>query len=185
MKLVDIQKSIPTILLDLKYATTDNFSGVAVYKTKRAYARNTVVKALNNVQGCLKEKGMGLKIYDAYRPYRITKLFWKIIPSDKKDFVANPKKGSRHNRGCAVDVTLVNLKTGIELPMPTTFDSFKMEADAEFNQLPETVLYNRKILQDAMLANGFEILKSEWWHFDFKGWQNYDLMDIDFKKLSK
>ena len=185
MKLVDIQQIVPSVILDIKYASTDNFSGIAVYQTQRAYARCNVVKALKNVQDLLKEKGLGLKIYDAYRPYRITKLFWNITPSDKKDFVADPKKGSRHNRGCAVDLTLVDLKTGKELEMPTKFDSFKIEAHSDYRPLPDNVFKNRKILQDAMLANGFETLKTEWWHFDFKGWQTYDLMDIDFKKLSK
>jgi len=180
---LEIKKSIPSIVLDIKYATSNNFTGIAVYKTAKAYARKPVVFALEKVQQSLGKKGLGLKIYDAYRPYSVTVKFWNITALDKKDFVANPAKGSRHNRGCAVDVTLINLKTGQELEMPTPYDSFLDKAYADFSLLPDTVLQNRKILQDAMTSNGFNIYKYEWWHFDFKDWQSYDLMDIEFEKL--
>lgn len=181
--LLDIKKNIPTVVLDIKYATLNNFSGTAVYKTAKAYARKPVVIALENVQKSLVKQGLGLKIYDAYRPYSVTVKFWDITPADKKDFVASPAKGSRHNRGCAVDVTLINLKTGEELAMPTPYDSFLNMAYADYTNLPNNVLQNRKNLQDAMTHNGFSIFKQEWWHFDFDGWQAYDLMDIKFEKL--
>lgn len=181
--LIAIKKSIPTIILDIKYATPNNFSGIAVYKTANAFARKPVVLALENIQQNLAKQGLGLKIYDAYRPYSVTVKFWNITPTDKKDFVANPAKGSRHNRGCAVDVTLINLKTGQELAMPTSYDSFLTNAYADFTTLPDSVIQNRKILQDVMTSNGFNIYKYEWWHFDFKDWQAYDLMDIEFGKL--
>lgn len=181
--LLDIKKNIPTIVLDIKYATVYNFSGTAVYKTAKAFARKPVVFALKNVQTTLAKQGLGLKIYDAYRPYSVTVKFWDITPANKKDFVANPAKGSRHNRGCAVDVTLIDLKTGKELAMPTPYDSFLIMAYADFTNLPDKVLKNRKILQDAMTKNGFNIFKQEWWHFDFDGWQGYDLMDIKFERI--
>ncbi len=181
--LLAIKKCIPTIVLDIKYATKNNFSGTAVYKTANAYARKPVVLALQKVQQNLAKQGLGLKIFDAYRPYSVTVKFWNITPIGKKDFVANPAKGSRHNRGCAVDVTLINLKTGEELAMPTPYDSFLDMACADFTNLPNNVLQNRKTLQDAMTQNGFNIFKQEWWHFDFTCWQAYDLMDIKLKKL--
>ena len=181
--LLSLKKNIPTLVLDIKYATLNNFSGIAVYNTAKAFARKPVVLALQKVQQNLAKQGLGLKIFDAYRPYSVTVKFWDITPIDKKDFVANPAKGSRHNRGCAVDVTLINLKTGEELAMPTPYDSFLNVAYADFTNLPNNILQNRKILQDAMTKNGFTIFKQEWWHFDFEGWQAYDLMDIKFEKL--
>lgn len=171
-------------MLDIKYATSNNFSGVAVYKTQQAFARKEVVASLKSIQDSLAQFGLGLKIFDAYRPYQITKLFWDITPAEKKEFVANPMNGSRHNRGCAVDVTLINLSTKQELEMPTLFDSFEQEAYADYQNLPENKIKNRKLLQDAMLLHGFKKIKSEWWHFDFNSWENYSLMDISFKQLS-
>lgn len=181
--LLDIKKNIPSIVLDIRYATKNNFTGIAVYKSGQAYARKPVVMALQKIQQSLAPKGLGLKIYDAYRPYAVTVKFWRITPNNKKQYVANPAKGSRHNRGCALDVTLIDLKTGQELAMPTPYDSFLSKAYADYSELPENVLKNRKILQEVMTNNRFTIFKHEWWHFDFEDWQMYDLMDIDFEKL--
>lgn len=182
-KLEEIIKIIPSIKLDIKYATKDNFSGVAVYKQAKAFARKPVVIALAKVQFELSKKGLGLKIFDAYRPYAITEKFWKITPNDKKDFVANPKKGSRHNRGCAVDLTLIDLKTGKELEMPTPYDSFAKEASPTYDDIPTLQKENRNLLIAVMENNGFKVIKNEWWHYDFKGWELYPLMDIPFQKL--
>lgn len=182
-ELLDVKKNIPSIVLDIKYATKNNFTGIAVYKTSKAFARKPVVESLKTIQQTLAKKGLALKIYDAYRPYSVTVKFWRITPNNLKEYVANPAKGSRHNRGCAVDVTLVDLKTGKELEMPTPYDSFLKIAYAENNNLPENILKNRKILQDVMTNNHFTIFKQEWWHFDFEDWQAYDLMDISFEKL--
>lgn len=181
--LLDIKKEIPTVILDIKYATINNFSGQAVYKTAQAFARKPVVLALQKVQQSLAKQGLGLKIYDAYRPYSVTVKFWTITPYNKRNFVANPKNGSRHNRGCAIDVTLIDLKTGIELEMPTPYDSFLTMAYADFVPLPNQILKNRLTLQTAMLANGFKTLKAEWWHFDFEDWHKYPLMNINFEDL--
>jgi D-alanyl-D-alanine dipeptidase len=183
LQLQEIIKLIPSIKLEIKYATKNNFSGVAVYNQAKAFARKPVVSALANVQQELKNKGLGLKIFDAYRPYSVTVKFWKITPDDKKDFVANPKTGSRHNRGCAVDLTLIDLKTGKELEMPTPYDSFAIEASPTFEDLPAQQKQNRNLLIAVMEKNGFKVIKNEWWHFDFIGWESYPLMDIPFQKV--
>lgn len=182
-ELQEIIEYIPNIVLDIKYASTSNFTGTAVYNEAKAFARKPVVDALIAVQQQLNQQGLGLKIFDAYRPYAITVKFWKVTPQDKKDYVANPKTGSRHNRGCAVDLTLINLATGEELEMPTPYDSFAKEAWPTYENISPTAKKNRDILINAMHQNGFRVIKSEWWHYDFVGWENYPLMDIPFEKL--
>lgn len=183
IKLEEIIKVIPSIKLDIKYATKDNFSGVAVYNQAKAFARKPVVIALARVQFELSKKGLGLKIFDAYRPFAVTEKFWKITPNDKKEFVANPKTGSRHNRGCAIDLTLIDLITGKELEMPTPYDSFSKEASPTYEDIPTLQKQNRNLLIAVMESNGFKVIKNEWWHFDFKGWESFPLMDIPFQKL--
>jgi zinc D-Ala-D-Ala dipeptidase len=180
-KLIEIKKMIPNIKLDIKYASKNNFARIAVYKQARAFARLPVVEALKKVQTELNQLGLGLKIFDGYRPYSVTVKFYEL--ASDKNFVANPKDGSRHNRGCAIDLTLINLKTGVELEMPTPYDSFAPEAAADYNKLPEQLIKNRDLLIKTMEKNGFKVLSNEWWHFDFNGWKNYELMDIPFEKL--
>jgi D-alanyl-D-alanine dipeptidase len=180
-ELIEIKKRIPTIKLDIRYAKKNNFAKQAVYKQARAFARLPVVDALQNVQNELKKSGYGLKIFDGYRPYSVTVKFFAI--ASDKSFVANPKDGSRHNRGCAIDLTLIDLRTGKELEMPTPYDSFAAEAASDFNNLPANILHNRKLLRDTMEKHGFKVLNNEWWHFDFIGWKNYELMDIAFEDL--
>lgn len=180
-ELVEIKKLIPNIKLDIRYATKNNFAKKAVYKQSRAFARLPVVEGLRSVQNELNKSGIGLKIFDGYRPYHVTVTFYEL--ASDKSFVANPKDGSRHNRGCAIDLTLINLKTGRELEMPTPYDSFAPEAAADFKNLPEQVIKNRDLLIKTMEKNGFKVLGNEWWHFDFNGWRNFELMDIPFEKL--
>jgi len=180
--LIDIKKAIPAIVLDIRYATRNNFMKQVMYPEARAFARKPVVAQLKKVQEVLAAKGYGLKIYDAYRPYAITRAFYE--KASDKNFVANPAKGSIHNRGCAIDLTLIELKTGKELPMPTPYDSFAPEAAAQFAPLPENRAKNRDFLISVMQAHGFTVLSNEWWHYDFKGWQKYALMDISFRELS-
>lgn len=180
-ELVEIKKAIPSIVLDIRYATTNNFMQQVMYKQARAFARKPVVEHLKIIQSTLNKKGYGLKIFDAYRPYAVTLAFWE--KASDKNFVANPAKGSKHNRGCAVDLTIVDLKTGKDVPMPTPYDSFAAEASPHFEKLPAGVIKNRNFLIDTMQANGFKVIYNEWWHFDFNGWQDYDLMDIPFERL--
>lgn len=180
-RLVEIKDFIPDIKLDIRYATTNNFTGQAVYDEARAFARLPVVLALQNIQRELVQKGLGLKIFDAYRPYSVTVKFYDIAKD--QNFVANPKNGSRHNRGCAIDLTLINIESDLELMMPTPYDSFAPEASPSFNDLPKIVKANRDLLIEVMERNGFQVLNNEWWHFDFKGWKEFELMDISFKEL--
>jgi len=180
-ELVEIKKFIPNIKLDIRYASKNNFAKQAVYKQAKAFARLPVVEALRKVQNELNKSGLGLKIFDGYRPYSVTVKFFDI--ASDKSFVANPKDGSRHNRGCAIDLTLINLRTGKELEMPTPYDSFAPEAASDFNNLPPVVIQNRELLRSTMDKNGFRVLNNEWWHFDFNGWKNFEIMDIPFENL--
>lgn len=169
------------ILLDIRYATSQNIMHRPVYSQARAFLRLPAARALEAVEEELKPLGYGLKVYDGYRPYRVTVAFWERYHDST--FVASPYTGSRHNRGCAVDLTLVDLRTGKELPMPTPFDSFDKQAAAAYPDLPENVLKNRALLQDVMRKHGFQTLPSEWWHFDFADWKQYPVTDIPFEQL--
>jgi D-alanyl-D-alanine dipeptidase len=180
-QLVEIKKIIPQIVLDLRYATTNNFMHRRMYTTAKAYARLPVVKALQQVEAELKTKGMGLKIYDAYRPYAVTVNFYEMAPDT--NFVADPRKGSKHNRGCAIDLSLIDLKTGKELDMPTGFDSFSRKASANYMQLPPQQIANRELLKTVMAKYGFRVISTEWWHYDFTGWARYELLDIPVQAL--
>jgi D-alanyl-D-alanine dipeptidase len=181
-KLVDLEKFIPGIKIDIRYATTNNFLGTAEYsKDARAYLRLPAAIALKKVQEDLNKKGLGLKIYDAYRPYSITVVFWEKVKDS--NYVSSPWQGSRHNRGCAVDLTIINMKTGKELEMPTQFDDFSVKAHPDYKNVSETIKANRTLLFDVMAKYGFRKFPTEWWHFDFSGWENYFLMDLPFDAL--
>lgn len=180
-ELVEIKKEIPNIKLDIRYATKNNFMKQVMYKQARAFARRPVVESLKKVQKELNKKGYGLKIFDGYRPYAITVEFYK--KASDKNFVANPAKGSKHNRGCAVDLTLINLKTGKEVTMATPYDSFSAAAAANYEPVSPEARKNREFLIVTMKKYKMNVLDNEWWHYDFSGWQNYDLMDIPFEKL--
>ncbi|MCX6282825.1 MAG: M15 family metallopeptidase [Bacteroidetes bacterium] len=180
-RLVDLQKVVKGLVLDIRYATSNNFTHKKVYTSACAFGRLKVARALEAVELELSKQGLGLKVYDAYRPYAATLLFWDIIHDTA--YVASPVTGSRHNRGCAVDVTLVELKTGKELEMPTPFDDFSARAGAAYQQIPEDAKQNRQLLITTMLKYGFTVYPSEWWHFDFKGWKDFELMDLSFEEL--
>jgi len=152
-----------------------------MYQQARAFARLPVVKALQQVEADLQTRGLGLKIYDAYRPYSVTVKFYEMAKDT--NFVANPRQGSKHNRGCAVDLSLIDLKTGKELDMPTGFDSFSRKAAANYPAVSPTQLNNRELLKTIMQAHGFKVLNTEWWHYDFNGWAGYELLDIPFGAL--
>jgi len=180
-ELVNIEEKIPGIVLDIRYATKNNFTGSVLYEKPLAYARKPVAKALQRVQDSLAVHGRGLKILDAYRPYSVTVRFFEVYPDT--NFVANPRYGSRHNRGCAVDVSLVDISTGDEIPMPTEFDDFSERAHPEYMDLPEEVIANRDFLFSVMRHFGFTYYETEWWHFDFGGWEEFPLMDLSFREL--
>jgi zinc D-Ala-D-Ala dipeptidase len=180
-ELIDLEKFIPGIVLDIRYATTNNFTQEKIYNLAKAYARKPVAEALKKVQAELKPKGLGIKIFDGYRPYKATVKFYEVYRDTT--YVASPYRGSRHNRGCALDLTLIDLKTGAELKMPTPYDSFKKEAWPSSPVTDPEVRQNRALLIAVMQKHGFKVNSSEWWHFDFIGWKNYEVLDIDFETL--
>jgi zinc D-Ala-D-Ala dipeptidase len=182
-KLVNLLEYIPGLTLDIRYATTNNFTGEKMYNLPRAYARRPVAEALKKIQAELKPQGLGIKIFDAYRPYRITVKFYEVYKDTT--YVASPYKGSRHNRGCALDLTLIDLRTGQELKMPTGYDSFKKEAWPSTPVKDPEVRRNREALINVMQKHGFKVNGSEWWHYDFQGWSKYEILDIDFEELEK
>jgi D-alanyl-D-alanine dipeptidase len=182
-RLLDVQSIEPAIRVDVRYATPDNFLHATLYPIAKVFVRRPVALALRDVQRELASHNLGLKIFDGYRPYRVTERMWE--PIRNPDFVADPAKGSRHNRGAAVDLTLVDLTTGKELAMPTPFDDFTSRARQDFHDLLPEVIANRATLRDVMTRHGFEPLPSEWWHFDFHGWEKYELMDLDLAELAQ
>jgi zinc D-Ala-D-Ala dipeptidase len=181
MKLVQLNDSIQGLKLDIRYATDNNFTKLKVYTSADPFLRIPAMRALRKVQDSLSKHNLGLIVYDAYRPYSATVKFYEIVKDTR--FVADPKVGSKHNRGCAVDVSLYDLTTGTELPMPTVFDDFSKTAGANYPNLPKIVLYNRSLLSGIMQAFGFTIYPDEWWHFDYQNWEEYPLMDIPFEEL--
>lgn len=178
---VDIRSINPRIALDIRYATRNNFVKETLYPQARCILRAATAQQLSQVQTELEKRGLGLKVFDCYRPLSVQKRLWQIKPDER--YVANPNNGSRHNRGAAVDLTLVD-RTGKELPMPTGFDDFTERASLSYNDLPAQVLRNRQLLQDAMVRAGFTPLSTEWWHFDGRGWQNFSVRDVPFGAIS-
>ena len=179
--LVDIEEYIPDIILDIRYATENNFTNQKVYTQAKAFARWPVVSSLKFVQDELRKQNLSLKIYDAYRPYTTTVLFYEIYKDTT--YVASPWSGSRHNRGAAVDVSIVDRETGEEIQMPSAYDDFTENASPTYMDLPDNVIQNRELLINVMQQHGFKVYHSEWWHFDFMGWEGFSLMDISFEEL--
>lgn len=187
-KLVELIKINPSFKLDVRYATTNNFTGKQVYPTNRCFLQEPAALALDKAQKDLKEQGLGLVVYDAYRRKHVQEIFWGICPDER--YVADPAKGSKHNRGCAVDVSLVDLKTGKELAMPSEFDDFSAQASRNYDAMAPETRKNCKLLEDIMTKSGFAAPYSEWWHFDFVGigakpgeevWRQYPVSDIDIE----
>jgi D-alanyl-D-alanine dipeptidase len=184
-QMVELRSLIPNIVYDLRYTTTNNFMNRRMYpaNTNNTFLRLPVASALLKVQKELNEKGLGLKIFDAYRPYSVTVKFWQLVKDER--YVANPAKGSGHNRGIAVDLTIINLKTGEELDMGTGFDNFTDIARHNFTKLPEEILQYRILLKTTMEKYGFRIYDTEWWHYFFTNGDKFEVLDIDFKKLKR
>ncbi|MFS8082763.1 MAG: M15 family metallopeptidase [Ginsengibacter sp.] len=184
LQMVDLKKYIPSLNFDLKYASNENFMHEKLYpRITTTYLRRSAAAALKSAAADLKEIGKGLLIFDAYRPYEVTKLMWQKIGDPR--YVADPSKGSGHNRGIAVDLTLTLYGDNKPLPMPTGFDNFSDTAHSNFEQLPDSIKNNREILKKIMEQNGFIQLSTEWWHFYLPGSEKYDVMDISFKRLKK
>ena len=183
--LVELTKLDKTIKLDIRYATANNFVGRPVYPEARAFLQRPAAEAVVRVHKQLKKKGLGIVIFDGYRPWTITKLFWDVVPEDKRKFVADPAKGSKHNRGCAIDLSIYNLKTGELIPMPSGYDEFTERASPDYKGGTDQERSNREMLRVLMEAEGFTVNPNEWWHFDYKDWQSYAIYDISFDDAAK
>lgn len=175
---IEVRKLDPDIRLDIRYATDSNFTHQRLYPVAKCYLRNEAAESLVAVQRDLEKMGLGLEVLDGYRPLSVQEKMWKILPDT--DYVANPATGSRHNRGTAVDVTLVD-SLGYELQMPTGFDNFTEKAHRDYPYLPENVIKNRELLRHAMERHGFVGLGTEWWHFDLKDWKRYPVEDLPLR----
>ena len=171
---VRLHDVIPDLMTDVRYATAENFTGQVLYASDTLRARSFAVEGLQRAQEEARRRGLQLKVFDAYRPWSVQKLMWSIVPDER--YVADPAKGSRHNRGCAFDLTLCDAN-GNELEMGTGYDAFVPEAAATYSALPSEVLANRRLLQEIMDHAGFDVLPTEWWHFDARGWEQYALLD--------
>ena len=183
-RMIELKSVIPPIQYDLRYATTNNFTHHQLYKKgNKTYIRLPVAKALLKVQQELDSKGYGLKIFDAYRPYNVTKKMWELVKDER--YVANPAKGSGHNRGIAVDLTIIILKTVEELNMGTGFDNFTDSAHHDFFKLSSEILQNRKLLKETMEKYGFKSFDTEWWHYSWPNDKGYEVLDLDFKQLGR
>jgi zinc D-Ala-D-Ala dipeptidase len=181
--LAELVKLDPTIKLDIRYATSNNFLGTPVYTQARAFLERPAAEALFRVHLELKAQGYGLIIHDGYRPWYVTKIFWDATPDDKKIFVANPAEGSRHNRGCAVDLSLYDLKTGKEVEMTSGYDEMTDRAFADYPGGTADERFRRDLLRQAMEKQDFKVYDKEWWHFDYKGWKQYPILNVRFEDL--
>ncbi|MGH9902304.1 MAG: M15 family metallopeptidase, partial [Pyrinomonadaceae bacterium] len=182
--LVELTKLDPTIKLDVRYATTNNFLGAVFYSEPRAFLQRPAAESLVRVNRKLKEHGYGLLVHDAYRPWYVTKVFWDATPDDKKLFVADPSKGSRHNRGAAVDLTLYDLKTGRPVEMVSTYDELTDRAYPDYPGGTSLQRWHRRLLRDAMEAEGYTVYEAEWWHYDYEDWRKYPIGNVPFDGIA-
>ncbi len=182
-KLIDLEKAIPGLGVDMRYATTHNFTKAVLYHHPVAYLREAPANALRRVQDDLHKQGLALKLYDAFRPFSVTCKIWGMVPDRR--YAANPRKGSNHNRALAVDLTIIDMKTGRELDMGTGFDSFTDSAHHSFTQLPPQVQANRKLLKNIMWKYGFGLVPDEWWHYQWRNNDDYEVIDLDFDDLKE
>jgi D-alanyl-D-alanine dipeptidase len=184
--LVEIVKLDPTIRLDIRYATTNNFMGRSMYRQARAFLQRPAAEALVRAHQSLKPLGYGIVIFDAYRPWNVTRAFWDAATEEQRkiEFVANPQKGSRHNRACAADVSLFELSTGREVQMPSGYDEFTERAYPTYTGGSVEARARRDLLRQAMEAAGFTVYPAEWWHFDYKDWREYGILNVPFERIS-
>jgi serine beta-lactamase-like protein LACTB len=181
-ELVDLA-TIDGIKFDIRYATENNFLSTKFYSSARAFLQKPAAEALARIHKNLADRGYGLLIHDAYRPWFVTKMFWDATPDRFHNFVADPSKGSRHNRGCAVDLTLYDLKTGKPVEMVSGYDEFSDRAFADYPGGTSRQRWHRDLLRRAMESEGFTVYEEEWWHFDFKDWRKYPILNKRFEDL--
>ncbi|MGY8776974.1 MAG: M15 family metallopeptidase [Longimicrobiales bacterium] len=181
--LVELVSLDPTISLDVRYASTNNFMGEVFYSEPRAFLQRPAAEALERAHAWLGERGYGLLIHDGYRPWYVTKMFWDATPEDLKIFVANPESGSRHNRGCAVDLTLYDLATGLPIEMTGGYDEMSPRSFPDYPGGTTRQRWHRELLRQAMEAQNFAVYEAEWWHFDYQDWRSYRIGNDRFEDL--
>jgi len=181
--LVELTKLDSTIKLDIRYASRNNFLGRPVYKQARAFLQRPAAEALLRINQALRKQGFGLIIHDGYRPWYVTKIFWDATAEDKRVFVADPTKGSRHNRGCAVDLSLFDLKTDLEVKMPSEYDEMTERSHINYACATPEAKHLRELLRAAMEAEGFAVYEPEWWHYDYKDWKEYPIINVKFSEI--
>lgn len=181
--LVELVTLDPTIKLDIRYATAHNLAGRAVYTEARAFLQRPAAEALLRAHRALRSKGYGLLVFDGYRPWRVTKLFWDVTPADKHEFVADPAKGSKHNRGCAVDLSMYELASGREVEMPGAYDEMSERSYVTYTGGSAEARMKRDLLREVMEHEGFFVEPNEWWHFNYKDWTSYGIQDIPFNEI--
>ena len=183
--LVELSELDPTIRLDIRYATEDNFTGRPVYTEARAFLQRPAAEALVSAHRKLKPHGYGALVFDGYRPWSVTKLFWDVTPPAQRNFVADPRKGSKHNRGCAVDLSLYALDTAAEVAMPSAYDDFTEKAHPTYRGGTEEQRRARDLLRSVMESEGFTVEPNEWWHFNHRDWRRYPILDVPFSALGR
>jgi D-alanyl-D-alanine dipeptidase len=183
-ELVDLS-TVAGLKFDIRYATTNNFLATPFYKSAKAFMQKPAAEALERVNEKLKPEGYGLIIYDAYRPWFVTKMFWDATPERFHGFVADPSKGSRHNRGCAVDLGLYDLRTGKLVEMVSGYDEFSDRAFPDYPGTTSRQRWHRALLRHAMESEGFTVYEEEWWHYDYKDWRKYPILNKSFEQLAK
>ena len=183
--LVDLATLDPRIKLDIRYATADNFLSTPVYSSARAFLQRPAAEALLRAHRELLKQGYGLEIFDAYRPWYVTKMFWDATPPDKHEFVADPSQGSRHNRGSAVDLTLYDLKTGREIEMTGGYDEMSERSYPTYTGGTAEQRAHRDLLRRAMVQQGFTVYETEWWHFDYRDWKQYAIGNLPFEQIGR
>jgi D-alanyl-D-alanine dipeptidase len=181
--LVDLTTLDPTIKLDIRYASSNNFLRTPFYSSARAFMQRPAAEALARAHKGLKAQGYGLLIHDAYRPWYVTRMFWDATPDSGRGFVADPSKGSKHNRGCAVDLTLYDIATGRPIEMVGGYDEFSFRSSPDYPGGTSLQRWHRDLLRRAIEDQGFTVNEVEWWHFDFKDWPKYPILNSAFERL--
>jgi D-alanyl-D-alanine dipeptidase len=181
--LVELATLDPRIQLDIRYATSGNFLSTPVYSSARAFLQRPAAEGLLRAHRALIEQGYGVLVFDAYRPWYVTKIFWDATPPGKHEFVADPSQGSRHNRGCAADISVYDLQTGREVEMPGVYDEMSERSYPRYTGGAAEQRARRDLLRREMEKQGFSVNPSEWWHFDYRDWKRYAIQNVPFEQI--